>query len=231
MITIKHAVKKYGSNIVLNVEELNIGRGEIFGLVGNNGAGKTTLFSAILDLVRLAEGRIENNGTDVSESEEWKIYTSAYLDEKFLIGYLTPAEYFEMIGKLRHIGTDEVHKFIANYNEFFNGELDGKQKYIRNLSKGNQQKVGVIGALIGQPQIVILDEPFSSLDPTSQYRLRNILKSFSIENNSTILISSHDLKHVAELCTRIVILEKGKVIDDVISTEQTMERLERYFAV
>jgi len=231
MIAIKNAVKKYGPNTVLNIEELNIGHGEIFGLVGNNGAGKTTLFSAILDLVRLADGKIENNGADVNKSEDWKTFTSAYLDEKFLIGYLTPAEYFEMIGKLRNIGANEVQQFIAGYSEFFNGELDGKQKYIRNLSKGNQQKVGVVGALIGKSQIVILDEPFSSLDPTSQYRLRKILKDFSTENNSTVLISSHDLKHVAELCLRIVILEKGKVIDDVISSEQTMVQLENYFAV
>ncbi|WP_066631753.1 ABC transporter ATP-binding protein [Labilibacter marinus] len=231
MITLYHTVKKYGENTVLDIDTLTINKGEIFGLVGNNGAGKTTMFSAILDLVRLSDGYIENNQTKVNESEDWKMYTSAYLDEKFLIGYLTPKEYFEMIGKLKNISPDEVQTFIGQFEEFFNGELDGKQKYIRSLSKGNQQKIGVIGALIGKPQIVILDEPFSNLDPTSQYRLRHILRDFSKENNSSVLISSHDLNHVAELCNRIVILEKGKVIDDVITSDETMGKLEDYFAV
>ena len=231
MITIKNAKKRYNQTIVLDIDELTVQKGEIFGLVGNNGAGKTTLFSAILDLIRLSEGHIENNQKDVSRSEDWKLYTSAYLDEKFLISYLTPREYFELIGQLKNISADEVHNFVQGYADFFNGELDGQQKYIRSLSKGNQQKIGVIGALIGKPQIIVLDEPFSNLDPTSQYRLRKILKDFSAENNSSILISSHDLNHVAELCTRIVILEKGKVIDDVQTTEETMSRLENYFAI
>jgi len=231
MITLKNIVKKYGSTIVLDVEELQINKGEIFGLVGNNGAGKTTMFSALLDLVRLSEGVIENNQIPVNESEEWKTFTSAYLDEKFLIGYLTPIEYFEMIGQLKNISKDEIKAFINKFSDFFNGELDGKQKYIRSYSKGNQQKIGVIGALIGNPQIVVLDEPFSNLDPTSQYRLRTIIKEFSEQNNSTVLISSHDLNHVAELCTRIVILEKGKIVDDVKTSSETMAKLENYFSV
>ena len=231
MITIKNVIKKYGRTTVLDIEELTINKGEIFGLVGNNGAGKTTLFSAILDLIRLTEGHIENNRIGVSHSEDWKTFTSAYLDDKFLIGYLTPKEYFEMIGQLKNIAPTEIGEFINGYSDFFNGELDGEQKYIRTLSKGNQQKIGVIGALIGKPQVVVLDEPFSNLDPTSQYRLRNILKDFSRDNNSSVLISSHDLNHVAELCTRIVILENGKVIDDVVTSEETLGKLENYFAV
>ncbi len=231
MITLKNIIKKYGENTVLNINELVINQGEIFGLVGNNGAGKSTMFSAILDLVRLSKGKIENNQISVHESEEWKAYTSAYLDEKFLVGYLTPTEYFEMIGQLKNISKNEVEKFIETFSEFFNGELNGKQKYIRSYSKGNQQKIGVIGALIGKPQIVILDEPFSNLDPTSQYRLRNLLKEFSEQNNSTLLISSHDLNHVAELCSRIVILEKGEIVDDVKTSSETMTKLESYFSV
>ncbi len=231
MITLKNIVKKYGDTTVLNVNELQINNGEIFGLVGNNGAGKTTMFSALLDLVRLSEGTIEIDQIPVHQSEDWKTFTSAYLDEKFLISYLTPREYFEMIGQLKNISKEEIQEFIAKYAEFFNGELDGKQKYIRSYSKGNQQKIGVIGTLIGNPQTVILDEPFSNLDPTSQYRLRDILKEFAIQNNSTVLISSHDLNHVAELCTRIVILEKGEIVDDVKTSNETMAQLENYFSV
>ena len=93
MITLKNVIKKYSSNTVLDIQELTFGKGEIIGIVGNNGAGKTTMFSAILDLVRLSDGVIENNHFPVHHSEEWKEFTSAYLDDKFLIGYIVITSY------------------------------------------------------------------------------------------------------------------------------------------
>ncbi|WP_462317453.1 ABC transporter ATP-binding protein [Marinilabilia sp.] len=231
MITLKNVVKRYNGNTVLDIDELTFQQGEITGIVGNNGAGKTTLFSAILDLIQLSDGRIENNQLPVSLSEEWKKFTSSYLDEKFLIDYLTPDEYFNLVGNLKGYSPKDVQEFINGFSEFFNGELLNKRKYIRSLSKGNQQKIGVVASLIGNPQIILLDEPFSNLDPTSQYRLRQIIKDFQQKNNCSFLISSHDLNHVAEVCNRIVILEKGQVVDDVKTSEETMMRLENYFAI
>ena len=160
-----------------------------------------------------------------------KKFTSSYLDEKFLIDYLTPEEYFNLVGSLRGYAPGDVQEFIAGFSDFFNGEIENNSKYIRSLSRGNQQKIGIVAALIGNPQIVLLDEPFSNLDPTSQYRLRQIIKDFQQQNNSTFLISSHDLNHVAEVCSRIVILEKGKVVDDVKTSDETMLKLESYFAI
>ncbi len=231
MITLKNVVKKYNGNVVLDIDNLSFQQGEIVGVVGNNGAGKTTMFSAILDLIQLSEGFIENNQQRVNQSEEWKKFTSSYLDEKFLIDYLTPDEYFNLVGSLRGYAPGDVREFIAGFGDFFNGEIDNKRKYIRSLSKGNQQKIGIVASLIGNPQIVLLDEPFSNLDPTSQYRLRQIIKDFQQQNNCTFLISSHDLNHVAEACSRIVILEKGKIVDDVKTSDETMMRLESYFAI
>ncbi len=231
MITLKSVVKKYNGNVVLDIDNLTFQQGEIVGIVGNNGAGKTTLFSAVLDLIQLSEGHIENNQHRVNQSEDWKIFTSSYLDEKFLIDYLTPDEYFNLVGSLKGYSPQEVQEFIAGFSEFFNGELTNKRKYIRSLSKGNQQKIGIVASLIGNPQIVLLDEPFSNLDPTSQYRLRQIVKDFQQKNSCTFLISSHDLNHVAEVCGRIVILEKGKVVDDVTTSDETMMKLESYFAI
>lgn len=229
MIQITNLQKDYNGTTVLDLPELKINRGEVFGLVGNNGAGKTTLFSLILDLIRATRGRVFINEIPVAKSEEWKAITGAYIDESFTIGYLTPDEYFGFIGELRQMNANDVAGFLAHFSEFFNDEIIGKKKYIRNLSKGNQKKVGVVGALMGNPDLVVLDEPFANLDPTSQFKLRAIIKELASQQGKTFLISSHDLDHVADVCTRIVILEKGKVVRDVPKTDSTLAELEEFF--
>ena len=229
MIQINNLQKEYSGTTVLDLPELNIEKGEVFGLVGNNGAGKTTLFSLVLDLIRATRGKVLIEEIPVAKSEDWKALTGAYIDESFTIGYLTPDEYFNFIGELRDMNANDISKFLANFNEFFNDEILGKKKYIRDLSKGNQKKVGVVGALMGNPELVVLDEPFANLDPTSQFKLRAIIKDFASQQGKTFLISSHDLDHVADVCTRIVILEKGKIVRDVQKTETTLAELEEFF--
>jgi len=229
MIQITNLQKEYTGTIVLDLPELIIERGEVFGLVGNNGAGKTTLFSLILDLIRATRGRVFIDEIPVAKSEEWKSMTGAYIDESFTIGYLTPDEYFNFIGEMREMNANDIAGFLAGFKEFFNDEILGKKKYIRNLSRGNQKKVGVVGALMGNPDVVVLDEPFANLDPTSQFKLRAIIKGFASQQGKTFLISSHDLDHVADVCTRIVILEKGKIVRDVQKTESTLAELEEFF--
>lgn len=229
MITAENLKKNYGKSTVLDIDALNIPAGDIFGLVGNNGAGKTTLFSLLLDLIKPTSGVIYSKGISVTKSEVWKKYTTAFLDESFLINFLTPDEYFLFVGKLYGWNKKDVEQFVHQFEEFFNGEIIGVKKYIRDLSKGNQKKVGLIAALIGDPEIVVLDEPFSNLDPTSQIRLKKILNDFSA--GKTFLISSHDLNHIADVCTRIVILENGKVQKDLHKSEQTLKELSDYFAV
>ena len=229
MISVSNLSKSYNGVTVLNIESLDIPAGESFGLVGNNGAGKTTFFSLLLDLIQPSSGYIKNKNIIVSESEKWKPFTSSFIDESFLIGYLTAEEYFYFIGDLRGQTKADVDEFLKQYEDFFNDEILQKKKYLRDLSKGNQKKAGIIAALIGNPDVVILDEPFANLDPTTQIRLKKIIKDLDENTGTTILISSHDLIHVTEVCKRIVVLDKGETVKDIQTSQATLEELEAYF--
>ncbi len=229
MIQVTNLIKAYNKEIVLNIPELTINKGEIFGLVGNNGAGKTTFFNLLLDLIVASKGNISNTGIEVSKSEEWKEFTGAFIDESFIIGYLTAEEYFSFIGELRGMNKADIEHFLAQYAELFNAEILGKKKFIRDFSKGNQKKTGIVGALMGNPQVVVLDEPFGNLDPGSQFRLRELIKDFAAANGTTFLISDHTLDNIADVCSRIVILEKGKIVRDVTRTENTLQEIEAFF--
>ncbi|MAU14748.1 MAG: ATP-binding protein [Muricauda sp.] len=230
MITVHNLTKTYGEQTVLNIEHLEIPKGQSFGLVGNNGAGKTTLFSLLLDLIQPSTGHIINNEVQVDQSEAWKPFTSAFIDESFLIGYLTPEEYFYFIGELRGRNKADVDALLAGFDDFFHGEILGQKKYLRDLSKGNQKKVGIVASFIGNPEVVILDEPFANLDPTTQIRLKGIIKDLAAKEDVTVLVSSHDLIHVTEVCERIVVLNKGEIVKDLHTSAETMKELEAFFA-
>jgi len=230
MITTSNLSKKYSGNQVLNIESLEIPKGQSFGLVGNNGAGKTTYFSLLLDLIQPTTGYIKNNDVQVNKSEDWKPFTSAFIDESFLIGYLTPEEYFYFIGELRGQNKADVDSLVSQFEDLFHGEILGQKKYLRDLSKGNQKKAGIVAALIGNPEVIVLDEPFANLDPTTQIRLKNIIKELAEKQGVTVLISSHDLMHVTDVCERIVVLEKGEVVKDLATSTATLKELEEHFA-
>ena len=231
MIKTNELSKKYGGITVLNIASLEIPKGQAFGLVGNNGAGKTTYFNLLLDLIKPTTGDIFNNEIQVNKSEDWKPFTSAFIDESFLIGYLTPEEYFYFIGELRGMNKVDIDTFLMQFEEIFNDEILGKKKYLRDLSKGNQKKAGIVAALIGNPEVIILDEPFANLDPTTQIKLKKLLKDLTQKSNATILVSSHDLGHVTEVCERIVVLEKGDIVKDIKTSDETLKELETYFSV
>ena len=231
MIQVQNLSKSYNGTTVLKIDQLEIPKGESFGLVGNNGAGKTTFFSLLLDLIHPTTGAIINNGVQVNTSESWKPFTGSFLDESFLIGYLTPEEYFYFIGDLRGQNKADVDALLVKHEEFFNGELKKKKKYLRDLSKGNQKKVGIIATLIGNPEVVILDEPFANLDPTTVNRLKKIIKELAQNPDVTVLVSSHDLLHTVEVCNRIVALNKGEVVKDIQTSTETLAELEAFFAV
>lgn len=231
MINVSNLTKQYNKTTVLNIESLQIPKGQTFGLVGNNGAGKTTFFNLILDLIAPTTGLITSNNIQVNTSEDWKPFTSAFIDETFLISYLTPEEYFYFIGELRGMNKADIDTFLQQFIEIFHDEIIGKRKYLRDLSKGNQKKVGIVGALIGKPEVIILDEPFANLDPTTQIRLKKLLKTWSEDSQTTLLISSHDLGHVTEVCERIVVLEKGNIVKDLHTSAETFKELESFFAV
>lgn len=231
MITISNLTKVYSGVTVLDIPELKIEKGESFGLVGNNGAGKTTLFRLILDLIRPQTGFVLSNDSDVSASESWKQYTGSYLDRNFLIDFLTPEEYFEFNSRIHGMPEEDLIAFLESMKEFFNDEILGKKKYIRDLSKGNQQKIGVAAALMADPQVIVLDEPFNGLDPSTQIRLIKMLQNLDNNKDTTILVSSHDLSHVTEVCSRIAILEKGIIVKDLKTNENTLKELQSYFSV
>ncbi len=230
MIAVHNLSKKYGGKTVLNIDSMKIPRGQSFGLVGNNGAGKTTLFNLLLDLIPATTGHIKNHDIQVNQSEAWKPFTTAFIDESFLIGYLTPEEYFYFIGELRGRNKADVDALLAQFEDFFHGEILGQNKYLRDLSKGNQKKAGIVASFIGNSEVVILDEPFANLDPTTQIRLKAIIKDLAAKEGVTVLVSSHDLMHVTEVCERIVVLNKGEIVKDIQTSAQTLKELETFFA-
>ena len=231
MIQVNNLKKIYDGTTVLDLPGFSIPLGQSFGLVGNNGAGKTTFFSLLLDLIDPTQGNIVNNEVVVNKSEDWKSFTTAFLDETFLIGYLTCEEYFYFLGELRNQTKEQVDTFLHSYAEFFNNEILGKNKYIRDLSKGNQKKVGIIGALLGNPKVIVLDEPFANLDPTTQIRLKKILRNIADTKQTTLLVSSHDLNHTFEISDRIVCFERGQIIKDIDTKEYSFEELTAFFDV
>ena len=231
MISVNNIQKAYNGNTVVNIPQLATRQGEIIGLVGNNGAGKTTFFRLILDLVRADTGEIISGDKNVATTEDWKTYTAAYLDEGFLISYLTPEEYFYFVGSLNNRSRTYVDDFLRNFDAFFDGGILRSGKYIRDLSKGNQFKVGIAACLLREPQVLILDEPFANLDPSSQLRLIKMLKEWQERNPMTIFVSSHDINHITDVCSRILLMEKGRIIKDFDTTADTLQELESYFKV
>jgi len=230
MIEVNKLSKVYAGVPVLNIPEINISKGESFGLVGNNGAGKTTFFRLLLDLIRAETGWVKSKGIDVTGTTEWKKYTGSYLDERFLIDFLTPEEFFKFISEVHGQSSGDLSNFYDEYHDFFAGEILGKNKYIRDFSQGNKQKIGIAAALIAKPEILILDEPFNGLDPSTQLRLIKILNNLKTNSKTTLLISSHDINHITEVCDRIVLLEEGNIKFDMQKTDTTLKELESYFS-
>jgi ABC-2 type transport system ATP-binding protein len=231
MIKVNNLVKSYKGIPAVAVEQLELHPGEVVGLVGNNGAGKTTFFRLLLDLIRADKGEVLSKDKPVTTTEEWKSYTAAYIDEGFLIDYLTPEEYFYFVGKLNQLSKADVDDFLQHYVEFFDDSILTKGKYIRDFSKGSQFKIGIVAALLTNPEFLILDEPFANLDPTTQLRLVDMIKQMAAEKQLCILVSSHDINHVSEVCTRILLMEKGTIIKDIEGGETAYAEMVEYFKV
>ena len=242
-IQIENLKKSFGEKVAVDIEQYEIRDGEMLGLVGNNGAGKSTLFRLMLDLVKADGGRvlmhpseeelsqgIAQGSVDVAHTEDWKDWTGAFVDESFLIDYLTPDEYFQFIGRISGRKQEEVDTFLQDFEQFMAGEVAGQKKLIRNLSAGNKQKVGIVGAMRLQPKVLILDEPFNFLDPSSQNAIKHLLQDYNRKTGATILVSSHNLQHTVDICPRIALLEHGVIIRDIENAngEATAE-LENYF--
>lgn len=231
-IIIEHLKKNFGTKTAIDIENYTIRSGEMLGLVGNNGAGKTTLFRLMLDLLMADDGRIRIGDTDVSRSEDWKSLTGAFIDESFLIDYLTPEEYFCFVGRMYGLGKETVEKRLVLFERLMNGEVINQKKLIRNYSAGNKQKIGIIAAMLPNPQVLILDEPFNFLDPSSQSVVKHLLKAYNEQTGATVLVSSHNLAHTVDVCPRIALLEDGRIIRDMTNQGNSAKKeLEDYFNV
>ena len=218
-IKIENLKKIYGQNTVINIPELTLHNGELVGLVGNNGAGKTTLMRLILDLIRANEGRVLSNGSPVNECFEWKKYTGSFVDKGFLIDYYTPEEFFDFLAER-----------LQGFESLMRDEIMGTGKLIRDFSEGNRQKIGIIGAMIVNPKILILDEPFNYLDPSSQINIARIIHEVNQQHGTTVLISSHNLNFISEICNRIILMEKGVILKDLTNADEAAAKeLQSYF--
>ena len=223
--------KSFGDKVALNIDSYEVNDGEVIGLVGNNGAGKTTMFRVILDLIKPESGVALLDGINPAVSEEWKEYTGAYVDSGFLIDYLTPEEYFSLIAKITNMTAEELENRLHSFKGFMNDEVLGQNTLIRNLSMGNKQKVGIIAAMLTRPKLLILDEPFNFLDPTSQLLIKQIIEKYNQDTGATIIISSHNLTHTIDICTRVTLLEHGRIIKDYDKTthKDIISEIENYF--
>ena len=228
-LELKNLVKRFGDKTALDVSELNIEKGTLLGLVGNNGAGKTTLFRLVLDLLKADNGYVLSKGIDVSKSEDWKIYTGSFIDTRFLIEFLTPEEYFYFVGETYGLNKEAVHERLQPFGRFMNNEILEQKKYIRNFSAGNKQKIGIMAAMMIRPEILILDEPFNFLDPSSQIEIRDMILKLNQELNATVLISSHNLNYTTDISSRVVLLEKGIIKKDLNNSPEARAELNDYF--
>lgn len=228
MLEIKDLAKTYGRKIALEIPEIHIEANEIIGLVGNNGAGKTTLMSLILDLIEARKGTVLSKGEPVAKSEHWKSYTSSFMGESFLIPFLKVEEYLQFIQNLHGISNQDYKAFKTRMASFFS-EGFNSNTLIRDLSLGNKNKVGIMGALLPKSELVLLDEPFANLDPSSQFQLKKLIQEHKAMHQSCIIVSSHDLGHVTELSDRILLIESGEIIKDSREKGQFKSELEQYF--
>ena len=230
-IEISNLAKHFGTNFTLEVPSFSLTRGSTLGLVGNNGAGKTTFLRLILDLMEADEGEVKILGETVAERDDWKTHVGSYLDASFLFDYLTPREFFGFVGSMYNMKMQDIEKALDPYRTFLANELaPERHRYIRDLSTGSAKKVGIISAMIINPKVLILDEPFANLDPRSQLALKSILQELAAQRKVTMVISSHDLAHVTDVCERIAILERGRIVEDMQTSKQTLSTLEAYFA-
>ena len=208
MLKVCNVTKKYGDLVAVNNLSFEVNNGEIFWLLGLNGAGKTTTFRMILGLIDDYAGTITLDGKKIDYSVTDKI--GFLTEERSLLTKLTVLEQITYYGVLKSIPESEIEKKLDYWLEMF-GISEYKNKKIKELSKGNQQKIQFISAIINEPKLLILDEPFSGLDPINVELFKNVILELK-EKGTSIIFSSHRMEHVELFCDRLVVLVKGRSV-------------------
>ena len=218
--------KRYDSGFTLEIDHLEIGPGERIGLVGNNGAGKTTMLRLMLGLLRFGQGDILVEGDSVQAfSLSWRSRSASHLDESSLIPFLSPQEFWQFVGDVYGIDREEQHRRLRCYDGFVE-QAEGprsKKKYIRDHSQGNRKKIGLVAAMMVQPQLLVLDEPFTNLDPGSRALLKSMLLQLNADHGTTLIVSSHDLEHVMEISSRMLLIQAGRIVWDNPASPEMLE--------
>ena len=220
MIEVKNVTKKYGSTIAVDDVSFEVKDGEVVGFLGPNGAGKSTTMNMITGFIEPTMGQIIVNGNDISKRPKKAKLQIGYMPEGVpLYTDLTVKEFVTYMAELKKVDKkvkkEEVEKAITE-----TGIKDVEKKLIRNLSRGYKQRVSMAGALVGSPDVLILDEPTVGLDPKQITEIRSLIKELGKEH--TVILSSHILSEVSQLCERVIIINKGKIV--AIDTPENLEK-------
>ena len=218
MIEIQHLTKRYGSKLAVDDAVFTIRKGEILGFLGRNGAGKSTTMNIITGYISATSGTVRLDGYDILENPREVKRRIGYLPEQPpLYMDMTVNEYLKFVCSIKDVRRTSVSSHLNDITELV-GLEDVRKRLIRNLSKGYRQRVGMAQALIGNPEVVILDEPTVGLDPRQIIEIRRLIRQLGTDH--TIVLSSHILHEVADVCDRIVIINQGKIV-----AEDTLENL------
>ena len=219
MIEVKNVTKKYGNFTAVDNITFNVKDGEVVGLLGQNGAGKSTTMNMITGFIEPTEGTIIINGYDIMKKSLKAKKQIGYMPENVpLYPELTVKEFVSYMAELKLVGRKERKQEVENVIKE-TGLDEVKNKLIRNLSRGYKQRVSMAGALVGNPEVLILDEPTVGLDPKQIIEIRNLIKNLGKKH--TVILSSHILSEISQICERVIILNKGKIV--AIDTPENLE--------
>ncbi|MBX9783005.1 MAG: ABC transporter ATP-binding protein [Chitinophagaceae bacterium] len=227
MIIISGLQKSFTKKLVLDIDNLVFSNFGTVALVGNNGAGKTTFLRLLADLLKPTKGKIIYNSTYISELHNSN-QIAAYLDETFLIEYLTVEEYFQIVGLINKLDKETINQFTSEWVDFFNYNLF-KSMLISELSLGNKNKVGIVGAIMQNKPITLLDEPLANLDPSSQILLCKYFDNIKENTKQLFIISSHNIDYIMSVSNRILLLENGRILIDAEPDNNTIKTIQNYF--
>ena len=208
MLKVENITKYYGNNLAVDNLSFTVKSGEIFGLLGSNGAGKTTTFRIIMGLLDSNSGSVELDGKKIDYNLTDKI--GFVTEERSLLTKMTVKEQIIYYGRLKGMKEEEILKKLDYWLDKFQIP-DYKNRKIKELSKGNQQKIQFIAAVINEPKLLILDEPFTGLDPINVGQLKEAIYDLQ-KKGCSIIFSSHQMEHIEQFCEKLVILVKGKTV-------------------